>query len=266
MRILRDLFILALIFGLIWVFFTYVPIIPDKEYFGVPVEKEEALSKWIFENQIKSDPTFDIVEDDALTDSIIHLLSNRLLEEIDEPLFNYQFYVVKSDDINAFTIPGGRIFVFTGLLDKTEHPEELVSVLAHEIGHAEKRHVLNKLVKEVGLTVLLSGDELILGEVARTLGSTKFDRVQEEHADKYAFDLLERSSVHPKYFASMMLKFKSVERLDSDQFEFVNTHPGTDSRVEAALKYQVDEEFVETPFEVDWEAFKKHLGDLDRAD
>lgn len=265
MRIVRDLFVLALIFGLIWALFTYFPIVPDKEYFGVSVEREEELGRWIFENQIEQDPSFDLVKDDSHIDSVMGLISDRLLDELDKQLFDYEFYVIRSDEVNAFTIPGGKIFVYTGLIEKTEHPEELAAVLAHELGHAQKRHVLNKLVKQLGLTVLLSGDDLILGEVAKTLGSTKFDRVQERHADDFAFDLMEKCSIHPKYFASIMLKFKSLERIDSDQFELVNTHPGTESRIEAALKYEVKNEFEEKAYDIDWSEFQDHIAESDAA-
>ena len=66
----------------------------------------------------------------------MRLISNRLVLAIDEPLFNYEFYLIASDEVNAFTIPGGRIFVFSGLLNEADNPEEVAAVLAHEIGHA----------------------------------------------------------------------------------------------------------------------------------
>lgn len=257
MRIYRDLILLIAIFGLIWLFFTYVPIIPDKDYFGVPVDKEVELGDWIFEYQIENDPAFQLM-DSAGADKLA-LLTQRLELNLEEPLFNYKYYIIDDDQVNAFTIPGGRIFIYRGLIELSERPEEVAAVIAHEIGHAEKRHVLNKLVKEVGLAVLLSGDDVIVGEVVKNLGSTKFDRIQEEKADHFAFELLEKSGIHPKYFASMMLKFRSQEAIDSETFEMLSTHPGTKGRIEKALEYELSDDFVDQGFDMDWEAFKSEL-------
>ncbi|MFY0643113.1 MAG: M48 family metallopeptidase [Bacteroidia bacterium] len=252
MRWVRDFAILITIFGGIWLIFTYFPIIPDKEYFKVPIETEKKIGDAIFEYQIENNSDFEIVEDPKL-DSMIHLITSRLITSLDNPLFQYQFYIVSSEEVNAFTIPGGRIFIYAGLIETAESAEEVASVLAHEIGHAEERHVMNKLAKEIGLSVLLSDDSFVLGQVSKTLGSSKFDRIQERKADEFALELLENSLIDPRHFGSFMMKMKEKEQFDSDMMEIVNTHPATDRRIKHAMNYELDSEFKEEPIAIDWD-------------
>lgn len=261
MRTFRDLFILLLIFGGIWAFFSYFPIIPDKNYFQIPLEKEEEIGDLIFEYQIENNTDLQIVED-AYLDSIMRLISNRLVLAIDEPLFNYEFYLIASDEVNAFTIPGGRIFVFSGLLNEADNPEEVAAVLAHEIGHAQERHVMNKLAKEIGLSVILSDDGFVLGQISKNLGSSKFDRIQEKKADDFGLELMENAGIDPRHFGSFMMKMRELEKVDSELFEIVSSHPASEKRSKRALNYPLDDEFEERPFEIDWDQVKAKLKEL----
>ena len=261
MRTLRDLFILLLIFGGVWAFFSYFPIVPDKDFFQIPLEKEKQIGDLIFEYQLEENPEFHIVEDPFL-DSVVSVISNRLIAEIDEPLFNYEFYVVSSEQVNAFTIPGGRIFIYTGLLTTAENAEEVASVLAHELGHAEERHVMNKLAKEIGLSVILSDDGFVLGQISKTLGSSKFDRIQEKKADDFGLQLMEESGIDPRHFGSFMMKMRELEQLDSELFELVSTHPASEKRSKRALNYPLDEDFEEIPFDISWEQVNEAIAAL----
>ena len=251
MRWLRDLTILLLVFGGIWLVFTYFPIIPDKEFFNVPIDTEQKIGDAIFEYQIENSADFGMLESPEL-DSLMYLITSRLIQSIDDPLFQYQFYVITSEDVNAFTIPGGRIFIYSGLLETAESAEEVASVLAHEIGHAEERHVMNKLAKEIGLSVLLSDDSFVLGQISKTLGSSKFDRIQERKADEFALELLEASAIDPRNFGAFMMKMKEKEKFDSDLMEIVNTHPATDRRIKHAMNYELDAGFKEEKLRIDW--------------
>lgn len=261
MRILRDLGILALIFGAIWLLFTYIPIIPDKDYFSVPISSEEKLGVSILKYQIENNPQISFVENDGI-DSVIEIITDRLVSHLEEPLFNYEFYVINSEAANAFTIPGGKIFIYSGLLQLADSAEEIAAVLAHEIGHAQERHVLNKLAKQIGLNVLFSDDSFVLGEITKVLGSTKFDRAQERKADEFAFELLEDAELNPRHFGSIMLKLKLEEPIDSELFEIINSHPDTNKRIRRALNYHVSGDFKESALNINWEDFKLSLSEV----
>ena len=258
MRIVRDLFLLAAGFGAIWLLFTYIPIIPDKDYFSIPISTEEELGESIFKYQIEQNPEFKLIESSYI-DSVMEIVTARLLDAMEKPLFDFEFYVINSEEVNAFTIPGGKIFVFSGLIQLSESPEEIASVLAHELGHAQERHVLNKLAKQIGLSVLLSNDAFVLGEVTKTLGSTKFDRVQEEKADNFGFELMKDANLDPRHFASIMLKMSKDEPDGAELFELINTHPDSERRIKRALAYRLDKKFNEVEYQIDWQSFKDKL-------
>src|SRR5262249_39068285 len=75
-------------------------------------------------------------------DEYVQSLGNRLVAALGPQPFDYHFYVVESPILNAFAVPGGYVFVFTGLLARAGSDDELAGVLGHEIGHAHAHHVV----------------------------------------------------------------------------------------------------------------------------
>ena len=102
----------------------------------------------------------------------------------------YAFHVLKDEEVNAFAIPGGHLYVMTGLLLQAENEAEVAAVLAHELGHTEKRHPTQALSRRMGAEVLM---QIVLGE---NPGATQ----------KLAADLLAieetRDTAGPPLFAS----------------------------------------------------------------
>lgn len=264
MRALRDVIILALFFGGIWAIFSYLPILPDKDYFTVSVETEKELGEAIIKHQLKKDPSFVFIENLEI-DSSLAIITSRLLSEIDDPLFNYSFHIIESNQVNAFAIPGGHIFIYTGLIELVDDPEELAAVLAHELGHAEERHVIQRLVKQIGLIALTSGDGMILDQVVTMMGSTKFDRVQERRADEFGFELMENAGINPKHFGRIMLKMQEKYDAVPEYFEVISTHPNTERRIRNAMSYVTKKGFEEQPIDMDFEAFKERIQEWKKA-
>src|SRR5690606_16362584 len=111
---------------------------------------------------------------------------------------------IRNSQINAFALPGNHIVFYTGLLEYAENAEEVAGVMAHEIGHLEKNHVMKKLVKEIGLEMLfamIGGDAgfEILKQTGKTLSSSAFDRANETEADNYAVETLALADVDPQH-------------------------------------------------------------------
>jgi beta-barrel assembly-enhancing protease len=189
----------------------------------------------------------------------------KILAHIGLTDFNYHFRVLNNSQINAFTLPGGNIFIYSGLIKYTQSPEELAAVIAHEIGHAEKRHVIIKLEKEFGLAVLFSiltgNNGTILTEISRTATSAVFDRKQESEADAYAFQLLEKSGIDPLAFATLFRRINDEQGTNSLDFAILRTHPDNNSRIKAAMEYKTEESFKSKPFNIDWKKIKTSLND-----
>lgn len=144
---------------------------------------------------------------------------------------------------NAFTFPGGKIVIFDGLIKSSESPEELAGVLAHEIGHAKERHILQKIVQTLSFTFIfqfISGDfssafaidpSTLLG-----VGTLSFDRGMESEADLRAKERLIRSQLRSDglvtFFERQEKKYGSLKVAKTMKtMNFLSTHPGNEDRV-----------------------------------
>jgi len=150
-------------------------------------------------------------------------------------------HIVEQDDVNAFALPDRQIVVNAGLIRYCETPEELDGVLAHEMAHIEQRHVMQKLIKEVGFMMLLSiaNDETgsgIMRQVIKTLSSTAFDREQESQADSTAVRYLLNAGVDPEPFATFLFRISRDGRDIPKHFELLSTHPNSSDRAAVILK------------------------------
>lgn len=144
--------------------------------------------------------------------------------------------VVDSPVVNAFALPGGRIFIFSGLLARARGPDELVGVLAHEIGHVKYRHGLRAVIQAGGLGLVLGtifGD--FAGGTAITLGSraliqSAFSREAEREADAFAIDLMLKAGGDPLGLARF---FESLDGADPGALAWIASHPANAERIAA---------------------------------
>lgn len=144
-------------------------------------------------------------------------------------------HVVENKEINAFAMPGRHLVVHTGLIDFADHEDEIAGVIAHEIAHIESGHVVKKLGKEIGLSILMNltlGD--IGGEVVRnalsTITSTAYDRSLEKEADLKAVDYMVAAKMNPIYLASFLEKLDKQAQTP-EVLQWVSTHPDSKVRV-----------------------------------
>lgn len=133
---------------------------------------------------------------------------------------------------NAFTLPGGRIILFKELVQGARSPEELAGILAHEIGHAKNRHILQKLIQALGFTAMF---QLIGGDFSSALaldpstvlsiGSLSFDRGMETEADNFALDRMTNTKIDPVFVAEFF------KRMPDMGMPLISTHPGHEERI-----------------------------------
>lgn len=188
----------------------------------------------------------------------IDSITTRLLSALPEPAYSYQFHLVRDEQVNALTLPAGHIVVFQGLIQEADNPEQIAAVLAHELGHAEKKHVITRTLAEGGisltLSILLGQDSRMGYELGRQLISSFFSREQEAEADAWGFNLLVNAGIHPKAHADF---FRKIEKLQEGEEtpSWLSTHPENGSRIQAAERYSLPKEFQELP--LDTVAFRK---------
>lgn len=144
---------------------------------------------------------------------------------------------------NAFALPHGTIIFTDEMVALAHHDDELVTILAHEIGHVVKRHGMRTMIQDSLLAFLLftiAGDaagtsELFLG-LPVLLTQMAYSREFEREADRYALTYLESNHIAPNHFANLLGRIQAkleAEKKDSGSgvLKYFSTHPDMDARI-----------------------------------
>ena len=161
----------------------------------------------------------------------------------------WELMIDRTKAVNAFALPGGYMGVNLGLLAVTESPQELASVLAHELSHVSQRHIARLIARQGSETPWLMG-ALILGALAAQnnvdvanaaiVGSQalamqnqlNFSRDMEREADRVGFGVLTEAGFPGQGFVSMFDKLQQASRLNDDgNFPYLRSHPLTTERM-----------------------------------
>jgi predicted Zn-dependent protease len=179
--------------------------------------------------------------DDARLDSWVAALGHRLAAVSERPDLPWSFHVTDDEIVNAFALPGGRIYVTRGLLAHLDSEAELAGVLGHEIGHVTARHSVHGLSRQIawtlgvaaGLAVFDAGEA---GELVSSLGLglmfLKFDRDQERQADQLGVRDLQRAGFDPHGVVDALRVLQQVSQAQDDGWlpAWLSTHPDPDKR------------------------------------
>lgn len=159
--------------------------------------------------------------------------------------FAWKVKIIKDDKtLNAFAVPGGYLYVYTGLIKYLDSEDQLAGVMGHEIAHAAQRHSTQQLTKIYGLDVvrqIATGRTQAgaLEQIALGLVSLSFSRKHEAEADAYSVNYLCPTDYYAAGAAGFFEKIQSMGG-GSKQPEFLSTHPDPGNRV-AALKSRAQE-------------------------
>ena len=173
---------------------------------------------------------------------LLNKIATNLLKQIkpskDEP-WEFSFDVINDKEVNAFALPGGPVFFFTGLIDKMQTEDEMAGVLAHEMTHIRREHWAYAYRDEQKRNLLFSG-LLILGNASRTVQqatgvlnevafSLPFSRKHESEADEQGLQLMVQAGYNPHGMESIFKKLDESSREKPP--EFLATHPDAKNRV-----------------------------------
>ncbi len=257
-KIYKELLLILLLFLLGWAGFTYLKLEPEMPNVEISIADEEKLGDILNEN------VFSQMEEihSPYIDSAIFEITKRLESNIENTPYEYTFHVVRNDQVNAFATLGGHIFIHSHLIEVTENAEELAAVLAHEMGHVEKRHVVDRMVTEVGITVLFSvltgNDPVLIAELIQMSISNVFSRTQEQEADEFGLKLLEKSNISPRYMAQVFRKLKE-ESSSTYVPEILSTHPSINARIKESLNYEIPSDFQNDSLHIDWDRMQTEV-------
>ncbi|HYQ70774.1 MAG TPA: M48 family metallopeptidase [Gammaproteobacteria bacterium] len=142
---------------------------------------------------------------------------------------------------NAFALPGGTIVITDDMVNLAESDDEVLAILAHEIGHVEYRHVMRQALQSsvvAAAAATITGDAATLGVAVAgfpsVVAQTEYSRDFETEADDFAFRLLHEHDMSPEVFATVMERIEADCGCEPGVLDFLSTHPVTVERIDRA--------------------------------
>lgn len=221
------------------IYFVLIPAVATFAAEQVPVSWEERLGDVVVGSLTESKAACTDAKVARAVDGIVA----RLAATVPDNPYTFRVSVMQHEVVNAFAAPGGRIVVFSGLLNATERPEELAGVLAHEMAHVLRRHGTKALFRNASTAIFLSaisgdasGAMSVVLDSAETLGRLHYSRQAETEADLEGADMLARAGIDPSGMVNFFEKMQKGEsNVDRVLPPYVLSHPLTSERI-ARLK------------------------------
>jgi len=176
--------------------------------------------------------------------------------------------VVRRAEPNAFALPGGRIYVYEGLIAKAQTPDELAGVLAHEIGHVAHRDGTRTVLQAAGLSFLFGmmlGDFVGGGAVviaARVVLKSSYSRHVEAAADTYSVDLMTKAGGDPRALSVILARIVGDKKRG---MKILENHPDTKDRITAINAIAISSKTSPLLDAADWSALKRICAPLPAA-
>ncbi len=180
----------------------------------------------------------------ALT-SRVRSVSQRLIPgtgtfRSDAPSWNWEVNTLSTKELNAYCMPGGKIMVYSGLVDQLELSDaEVAAIIGHEMAHALREHSRERISRAYAQQLALAGVAVVTGagegaiNLANMVASVTFQlphsREQESEADIIGLELMARAGYDPNAAVSVWKKMMSADRGGTPQF--LSTHPSPKSRI-----------------------------------
>ncbi|MBI4767251.1 MAG: M48 family metalloprotease [Deltaproteobacteria bacterium] len=211
--------------------------------FALTIEEERKLGEEVVR---EVEGKFSLIRDPLLLD-YLNKLGREVLKQAGSLPYPFRFYLLKDPQLNAFSIPGGHIFLTTGIIEIMDSEGELAGLLGHEIAHVTRHHISSQIEKQkkIGLATMatallgiLAGDPSIAGAAivgslatAQTL-MLKYSRENEDDADNYGFKYMSGVGFDPKTMIDLLDKLRRWGSFGSEGVPaYMQTHPLSGDRM-----------------------------------
>lgn len=147
----------------------------------------------------------------------------------------YSFRVLQSDEVNAFALPGGFIYIFSGLVNKMQTDDEIAGILGHEIAHVVKRHSINQMESNIGLSILstifLAKTDNGMAAASAVLSAVfaGYSRSDEAQADKIGYEEALAAGYNP--YGMLVTLMKLNDLAPAQKTDLFSDHPDTLNRI-----------------------------------
>ncbi|HUP66293.1 MAG TPA: M48 family metalloprotease [Thermoanaerobaculia bacterium] len=184
---------------------------------------------------------------DETVQKYVTLVGNTVAAYSSRPTLDWHFAVLETDTVNAFSAPGGYLFITTGALELIQSEAELAGVLGHEIAHATEKHILNEVRRAQTITEGLNAAQSELGtggltdDVARKIGdlaieklfTTGLGRKEELESDRIGADLARAAGYQSAAYLGFLESLAELSGKSSTLRQLGATHPGPDDRIKS---------------------------------
>ena len=220
-----------------------LPVAADEIARRIPVEAETVLGQKTLEGLdrfLLQPSTLPAERQEALRSKLAALMQAAG----DRTRYRLEFRASRRLGANAFALPAGVVVLLDDLVKFARHDEEILGVLAHELGHVNHRHTMRRLLESSATALVVAG---LTGDIASTtslaaaaptlLVQTKYSRDNEREADAYGIELMRKANLDPRHLAVMLGRLESRARgKHRDAMPtFLSTHPATEERKATAL-------------------------------
>ncbi|MCA9400663.1 MAG: M48 family metalloprotease [Candidatus Omnitrophica bacterium] len=219
---------------------VYNPATQQREFIFISTAEELNMGTNIHEDILK---TYSLSTDEAKVERL-RKIGQRVALVSDRQDYPYKFYLIDKDELNAFTIPGGRVYMYSGLFDRLGSDAKIAAVLAHEIGHCAAKHTVKKFQASMGYNLLAtlllnqvdSGSarqlaELSSGMVMKIVFSA-YGRQDEYESDRLAVKYMYLAG-YPPISVEQALETLKTEKESGFYPTILRTHPHLDDRIKA---------------------------------
>jgi predicted Zn-dependent protease len=226
---------------------------PEQEYYiGRAVAANILATRKVYENRAATD--------------YLNVLERALVVYCDRPetFGGYHVLIMDSEEINAFSAPGGLILVTRGLLQCAQNEDEVAAILAHETSHVVLKHGLNAIKEsrktEAFKNLVVTGANTVggsnvqqltdifkdsIGDIVNTMVNNGYSRDLEFQADQMALKIMRGAGYDPQAFVGMLKVMET--RLKPGGLDFAKTHPDPKDRIEKVDETLAKEPAVTTP-------------------
>lgn len=232
-------------------------------FFAVGLSPLAHIIPWSWEKHLGEALKLDLPGKGCKNDPAAEALLQRLVQRLypiepGDKDFSIEVHVANSPVINAYAGLGGTITLNSGLLNKADSPEEIAGVLAHEIGHVKRRHIMEGALVHL---FTAQGIHLIFGDASSAAGFAKyllnmdFTKGQERQADEEGLRRLQAAHADNngfKHFFERMGKHESGA-------EFLSDHPSNEERIEMVEKFK-NEDTKPIMTNAEWEVLRNYCG------
>jgi len=184
------------------------------------------------------------LDKDPAVNASVKAIAARVTGAAKPPDYPYDVRVLDSTEVNAVAFPGGRLYLFRGLIETFgRDPDPIAWVLAHEAAHVARRHTTKRIEQQLGYEAIISlvfnrGDAPQIAGAVASLMLLSYSRQEESEADRYGLIYAHAAGYDATAAVRVLQKFQEIQgRNPSDVEVMFDTHPGNTQRLDGVKNY-----------------------------